>query len=166
MHKMILMLLAVAVVLVTSVAEAARPTARRMRLGQSATLIDEVQSLMPKVKPYTPGIVKSGDWTWNTTVTTNENNSITVISEGTHTTKPTKTLCVVWYDQVVPVKLRGKFLTLTDEQKSMALANLATSTEVVPGTPQYPMKKRDADATTDDNVTQEIHEIEIREEIN
>lgn len=165
MHRMILMLLLVVVaVLMTSVAEAARPTARRMRLGQSATLVDEVQSLMPEVKPYTPGVVKSGEWTWNTTVTTNENNSITVISEGTHATKPAKTLCVVWYDQVVPVKLRGKFLTLTDEQKSMALADM-TANVSVPATPQYPVKKIDVDSATDDNVTQEIHEIEIREEI-
>lgn len=165
MHRMILMLLAVAVVLVTSVAEAARPTARRMRLGQSATLADEVQLLMPKAKPYTPGVVKSGEWTWNTTVTTNENNSITVISEGTHATKPSQTLCVVWYDQVVPVKLRGKFLALTDEQKSMALADMTANTDV-PATPQYPVKKISVDSATDDNVTQEIHEIEIREEIN
>ena len=165
MHRMILMLLLVVVaVLMTSVAEAARPTARRMRLGQSATLSDEVQLLMPEAKPYTPGVVKSGEWTWNTTVTTNENNSITVISEGTHATKPAKTLCVVWYDQVVPVKLRGKFLTLTDEQKSMALADMTANTNV-PATPQYPVKKIDVDSATDDNVTQEIHEIEIREEI-
>lgn len=166
MHRMILMLLLVVVaVLMTSVAEAARPTARRMRLGQSATLSDEVQLLMPEAKPYTPGVVKSGEWTWNTTVTTNENNSITVISEGTHATKPAKTLCVVWFDQVVPVKLRGKFLTLTDEQKSMALADMTANPDV-PATPQYPVKKISVDSATDDNVTQEIHEIEIREEIN
>ena len=163
MHRMILMLLTVAVVLVTCVAEAARPT--RMRLGQSATMLDEIQVSMPEVKPYTPGVVKSGDWTWNTTVTTNENNSITVISEGAHKTKPPKTLCVVWYDQVVPVKLRSKFLTLTDEQKSMALAGMSAPAPA-PATPQYPVKKIDVDSTTDDNITQEIHEIEIREEIN
>ena len=57
---MILMLLAVAVVLVTSVAEAARPTGPRMRLGQSATISDEIRVSMPEVKPYTPGVVKSG----------------------------------------------------------------------------------------------------------
>lgn len=165
MHRMILMLLAVAVVLVASVAEAARPTTRRMRLGQSATLADELQVLMPESKPYTPGVVKSGEWTWNTTVTTNENNSITVISEGTHATKPAKTLCVVWHDQVVPVKLRGKFLTLTDEQKSMALADMTVNVNV-PVTPQYPVKKIDVDSATDDNITQEIHEVVIREEIN
>ena len=165
MHRMILMLLAVAVVLVTSVAEAARPTGPRMRLGQSATISDEIRVSMPEVKPYTPGVVKSGDWTWNTTVTTNENNSITVISEGTHKIKPSKTLCVVWYDQVVPVRLRSKFLALTDEQKSMALTDM-TAIGNVPASPQYPVKKIDVDSATDDNVTQEIHEIEIREEIN
>ena len=165
MYRMILMLLTVAVVLVTSVAEAARPTARRMRLGQSATMSDEIQVAMPSGKPYTPGVVKSGDWTWSTTVTTNENNSITVISEGTHKTKPPKTLCVVWHDQVVPVKLRSKFLTLTDEQKSMALAGMSATADA-PVTPQYPVKKVDFDSVTDNNITQEIHEIEIREEIN
>ena len=136
----------------------AAPT-RRVRLGQSATVQDELTTLIPVPRQYKNGTVKSGDWTWVTTVTTNDNSTITAISTGTNEkTKATKTLCLMWNNTNVPLKWRETFLTLSEEEKSMALSVMpfTGSTEVKP--------KEYVERTGDNNLTAEIYEIEIRED--
>ena len=165
MRKLTMILMGLCIMAVIAVDAA--PRARKMKLGQSASMSDELAVMLPKTPEYTPGTVKSGDWTWVTTVTTNDNSTITVVSNGTNSKKKvTKDLCIVWYDTVVPMKWRDKFLTLTDEQKSNVLSTMPTDLDNAPAPAAVvlPVDTIGRDLAGDDKVTEEIYEIEIREE--
>ena len=109
------------------------------------------------------GTTKTEKWTWTTTVTTNELEQITKISTGISTNGITNVVCFVWNDNVVPFKYRNTFLSLTDEQKMNALGDVAALwTENPTPAPVYPKEVKKRDGETDENLTEEVREVQLR----
>ena len=108
------------------------------------------------------GTTKTAKWTWTTTVTTNELEQVTKIATGVSTNGVTNVVCFVWNDNVVPFKFRNTFLSMDDEGKKRALADMSVLwTENVPLVPVYP-KEVKKEGTGDDNITEEVREIQLR----
>ncbi len=109
------------------------------------------------------GTTKTEKWTWTTTVTTNELEQVTKIATGVSTNGVTNVVCFVWNDNEVPFKYRNTFLSLSDEQKSIALSDVtALWTENITPAPVYPKEVKKADGETDDNLTEEVREVQLR----
>lgn len=108
------------------------------------------------------GTTTTPKWTWTTTVTTNELEQITKISTGVSTNGLTKTVCLVWNDNEVPLKYRETFMSMSDDEKGMALSAADNDlwTKNVPAGPVYP--KEAPELKTDDDITTEIREIQVR----
>ena len=101
-------------------------------------------------------------WTWTDTITTNELNQITKISTGISTNGVTNVVCIIWNDNVVPLKYRETFLSMTDDEKGNAISDVpALWTENPTVAPVYP-KEVAPDSGTDDNLTKETREIQLR----
>ena len=108
------------------------------------------------------GTTSTPKWTWTTTVTTNELEQITKISTGVSTNGLTKTVCLIWNDNEVPLKYREKFMSMSDDEKGMALSAADNDlwTKNAPLGPVYP--KEAPELRTDDDLTTEIREIQVR----
>ena len=109
------------------------------------------------------GVAKTEKWTWTTTVTTNELEQVTKISTGVSTNGVTNVVCFVWNDNEVPFKYRTTFLSLTDEQKMNALSDVQELwTENATPAPVYPKEVKKEKGETDDNITEEVREVQLR----
>jgi hypothetical protein len=108
------------------------------------------------------GVKTTPKWTWTTTVTTNELDQITKISTGVSTNGVTKTVCLVWNDNVVPLKYRETFLSMSDDAKGNALSLADNDLWTNNKTEGIVVPKEAPEVTTDDNITTEIREIQVR----
>ena len=107
------------------------------------------------------GTVTSGDWTWVTTITTNDVGQVTKVANGTKKDGTKKTVYYVWNDCEVPLKYRELLATLDDESKGNLLSFPGEYWTDVPSEKEVrPVEF--ADGVTDDGVTEEIHEIKAR----
>lgn len=100
---------------------------------------------------------------WVTTITTNDLNQITkVVSRTTNGVE--QTVCLVWNGTTVPIQIRGRFMSLSDEEKGFALTRSFDYTPWTSGptpmVPQYP-KKSNKDST-DKNLTDQVYEVKAR----
>jgi len=108
------------------------------------------------------GVKTTPKWTWTTTVTTNDLEQITRITTGVSTNGLTKTICTMWNDNEVPLRFRETFMSMSDEDKGRALSLGDTELWTANATegPVYP--KEAPKLETDDNLTTEIREIQVR----
>ena len=155
-------LLGIALCLIcTLITEGARPRGGRpMRLGAGSASIESIRDRLGRYPR--PGTVTEENWTWVTTYTTNENQKVSIVTEGTCKDGRTKTIYCKWNDEFVPFHMRETFSTLDDEGKGMAITSTQElwTTPVEGGTNITP-KKTDKDPT-DSNLTKEITEIKLR----
>lgn len=155
MHKRLVMLLSaiVACVCMFAIAEDGKTDAKKVQL-RSAMLKSRLR--------LGTGVKTTPKWTWTTTVTTNELEQITKISTGVSTNGLTKTVCLIWNDNEVPLKYRETFMSMSDDEKGMALSAADNDlwTKNVPAGPVYP--KEAPELKTDDDITTEIREIQVR----
>ena len=130
------------------------------RLGSGSATIESIRDRIGKYPR--PGTIEEKNWTWVTTYTTNDNQKVTIVTEGTCTDGRTKTIYCKWNDEFVPFHMREIFSSLSDNDKGMALSSKQElwTTPVEGGTNITP--KKENKSPTDSKLTKEITEIKLR----